>query len=298
MDAVTSSDGPPAERSNPSPDVAQRAPTKVTLAKGFSRISSPVTILIAGAPGAGKDMLCDSWTTAQRGSPDPTEMSEDREDMNFVVARPRTLWFPRKTKITLTIAPGQRLREREKTFDDRLKRGRTTMGAIYVTCWGHNQIWDTLGDAALVRKVVRETANSPVHRLAEDQLKKLRDLLLDREEKDLADTLQRLEASWVRNSADGRPRFLMLAVNKADLFWSRKDEALEHYRTSKFGERLAAFGRRVGIEVDIVAVSTAPQSWEPDPLLACRVEPEIELADSLAMLAEFFGRLEAHCGVQ
>ncbi|MGI5184584.1 hypothetical protein ACQEVZ_50850 [Dactylosporangium sp. CA-152071] len=288
----------PAERPVLSPEVAGRAPTTVTLANGFSRISSPVTILVAGAPGAGKDMLCDSWTTAQRGSPDPTEMSDDREDMNFVVARSRTMWFPKRTKVTLTIVPGQASRERTRTFGDRLMPGHTTMGAVYVTCWGHNEIWDTRGDAALVRKVLRTTAGSPGHRLAEDHLKKLRELLLKREEQDLEDALQRLAASWVRNPAGGRPRFLMVAVNKADLFWSRVDEALEHYRTSAFGRRLAAFGRRFGLEVDVVAVSTGPQRWDPDPLLACSVEPELEPADSLVLLTEFFARLEAHCGVR
>ncbi|GAA1500324.1 hypothetical protein GCM10009827_005820 [Dactylosporangium maewongense] len=288
----------PAERPVLSPEVAGRAPTTVTLANGFSRISSPVTILVAGAPGAGKDMLCDSWTTAQRGSPDPTEMSDDREDMNFVVARSRTMWFPKRTKVTLTIVPGQASRERTRTFGDRLMPGHTTMGAVYVTCWGHNEIWDTRGDAALVRKVLRTTAGSPGHRLAEDHLKKLRELLLKREEQDLEDALQRLAASWVRNPAGGRPRFLMVAVNKADLFWSRVDEALEYYRTSAFGRRLAAFGRRFGLEVDVVAVSTGPQRWDPDPLLACSVEPELEPADSLVLLTEFFARLEAHCGVR
>lgn len=281
-----------------SPEVAGRAPTTVTPANGFSRISSPVTILVAGAPGAGKDMLCDSWTTAQRGSPDPTEMSDDREDMNFVVARSRTMWFPKRTKVTLTIVPGQASRERTRTFGDRLMPGHTTMGAVYVTCWGHNEIWDTRGDAALVRKVLRTTAGSPGHRLAEDHLKKLRELLLKREEQDLEDALQRLAASWVRNPAGGRPRFLMVAVNKADLFWSRIDEALEYYRTSAFGRRLAAFGRRFGLEVDVVPVSTGPQRWDPDPLLACSVEPELEPADSLVLLTEFFARLEAHCGVR
>ncbi|MEV4141159.1 hypothetical protein AB0J72_54470 [Dactylosporangium sp. NPDC049742] len=312
-----------------SPEVAGRTPTTVTLANGFSRISSPVTILVAGAPGAGKDMLCDSWTTAQRGSPDPTEMSDDREDMNFVVARSRTMWFPKRTKVTLTIVPGQASRdmnfvvarsrtmwfpkrtkvtltivpgqasrERTRTFGDRLMPGHTTMGAVYVTCWGHNEIWDTRGDAALVRKVLRTTAGSPGHRLAEDHLKKLRELLLKREEQDLEDALQRLAASWVRNPAGGRPRFLMVAVNKADLFWSRIDEALEYYRTSAFGRRLAAFGRRFGLEVDVVAVSTGPQRWDPDPLLACSVEPDLEPADSLVLLTEFFARLEAHCGVR
>jgi hypothetical protein len=292
-----------------SPEIAQRPPTVVTQSPGgWSRLSTPTTILVSGAPGAGKNMLCDSWSTAQRGSPDPTEMSEDREDRNFLVTRSRAFWFPKKVKITLSVVPGQGRRPRAKAFEDRLTGSRTTQGAIHVVCWGYNQIWEMGDDSALVRYALAAAPEgaSASEEVAAEQLRRIREELLERELKDLSDTLRRLEASWKRNPSGGTRRWLVIALTKCDLFWSQVDEAMDHYRIdpgsgarSGFGTLLQGFSNRVGpVDIHVLPVSTAPQAWEPDPRLLCKKEPEIEVEDSLVLMTEFFGRLEVLCGLR
>jgi hypothetical protein len=130
-------------------------------------------------------------------------------------------------------------------------------GVIHVTDFGHV----VPRDPVIARARLRDDGL--------DTLEKLRKANLDSEIQALSEVLQNIRLARSRFSG---PKWLVIAVNKVDLYPDRIEEALDWYHpsgTSEFAKRLREFqamlgGSTFGIYVVRSSVNATPLEWNQD----------------------------------
>lgn len=151
-----------------------------------------------------------------------------------------------KRPVIARTIPGQISRERDAGIHEVFSSHRSLEGLIYVTDWGYTDIREEA-----VRRDYIENKGL-------DTIGKLRKFNLDAEIRDLEIVSERIRELWSRCK---RPKWIMIACNKTDLYHKTINEAQDYYHPetkSKFTDVLDRLRNEVGrtnIECRAVPVS-------------------------------------------
>lgn len=116
---------------------------------------------------------------------------------------------------------------------------------------------------------------------------------LRREEEDLRRTIEKVEEAIVHNGPDG-PKWLVILVNKADLYWGQLSRAqarycLEDNRSSRFKTMITAFETRtanLGVRVEVMPYATCGENFVFD-------EPGLQISEASQLSANQISILES-----
>lgn len=163
-------------------------------------------VVILGRSAVGKSLLTDRL----RGLPG---------DLNWVApgisrsVESAVLRAGSKPMIIRTI-PGQVSRERDAGIHEAMSEHNHLRGVIYVADWGYTDVRD------------ESVRRDQIDREGIDTLEKVRQSNLTAEVADFNEVTLRIRESIARC---GKPVWLLIVVNKADLFFDRMDEAQAYY---------------------------------------------------------------------
>jgi hypothetical protein len=197
-------------------------------------------IVIIGRPSVGKSILCHHLNGKVNIKYNLPETSEETETEIVKLKN----W----TKI-IRVIPGQPSNERYSGLDEAFNSHKELEGLIYVVDWGYT---------AEKNKLVRSKI---INELKIDDIDKLRKYNLDNELADFTIIINSLKQSI----SQGRgPKWIMIAVNKVDLYFNEIDEAQKYYDPSfksNFSDILNGFVKYVG-EQNIKCLSLPICCWE------------------------------------
>ncbi len=201
------------------------------------------TILVTGVSGAGKTRLIEAWIRGDAAA------EPHRSIVPELYRLPLRHLVPFGRRTVVAVVPGALSREKYAILDRTTGHGRRPSGVVHVVSWGHEVPWPNH------RAVLGEQSPEELHRYN-----------LAREVHEFRETCERLASAW-RSDRAARERFwLLIAITKADLFWSRIDEAIDYYGGGEFGEIITSLAARVGhLSVAVVPVSSGPVPWIGKP---------------------------------
>lgn len=179
------------------------------------------TLAVTGLPGVGKTVLCDflSGTAYQKGYRAPGK-STDTEYKNMKAKR---------LGIRLSIVPGQKSPNKLAGLDELFDGELPVDGVIYVVANGFSEIRpDSSKQFARTRT-----------------LQEYREAIFQEEIEDLGEICERIRKSLRQT---GKPTWLLIAVNKIDLYYDSIDEAKDRYSSmnTPFTERIRRLSDQVG----------------------------------------------------
>lgn len=157
----------------------------------------------------------------------------------------------KKAPLILRTIPGQTSRERDDGIHEAMSSHGKLNGIIYVTDWGYTSV----RDEALRQDMIAS------HGL--EKLEDARKFNLESEIRDFEEVTARIRESVARC---GRPKWLLIAVNKADLFYDKIDEAQAYYHprlNSPFTAPLRRMIEQVGLD-NIRCEAVPVCSWKED----------------------------------
>jgi hypothetical protein len=168
-----------------------------------------VPIAVAGNPGSGKTQL---WSRLTTRSP-PGGMSLATDDGYMVL--------PHKRAIALTTIPGQLSRIRFFTMDEIFSAKTRLKGVVFMTSFGFDHIWPLNADVVA----------SNLQHLTLDEL---RERNMREELSNFQEVCNRIVQKHLVAPTDHAPDWLLVVVNKLDLYWDDRIGA-EHYYFSDAG---------------------------------------------------------------
>jgi hypothetical protein len=149
------------------------------------------------------------------------------------------------------VIPGQSTAERQRAIDEVFNKHKNLEGLMYVVDWGFTNVRNPNSRLSMIKD------------RGIDTIEKLRQHNLASELVDLRDVCNKIAEA----KAVGRgPKWLLIVVNKVDLFFDQKDEALRYYypeSTSDFAKTIQELQKNVGkqqIKCDVVGIC----AWETD----------------------------------
>jgi hypothetical protein len=210
----------------------------------WSKAFGKKRIVFTGLSGAGKSVLLDflSGKGFERGykTPKPSQSVEKGKlSKDFKKDKPR---------MAISVLPGQDDSPRLQGLDEIFLGKHGVDGVIHVVANGFIDIRSPEARNLLIK----ETGLQTIEQFRQHQLKQ--------ELKDLDDTCEIIRKSINKHR---KPKWLLVAVTKADLFCDKLDEAREYYSPngkSKFAKRLKDLQIQVG---------TDNFRWETVPVCAC-----------------------------
>lgn len=195
----------------------------------FQRIPIPgrtVQIVITGMRGAGKNLIYDAVTGRIGKSyklPPKSEKADDR--------KAKTVSGRSKQRSDVYIIPGQRdSKEQQDGFTKMFRQGNYPKGVIHVVSSGYDWIWDERSRRARAGELKKEGANLTKKTLREQ------DLIEEAEFFDVICGL--LKEAW-KDFPSGI--WLIIAVTKCDLYWSKMDEVRNCYLPSRDSDAATRF---------------------------------------------------------
>lgn len=203
------------------------------------------SVIITGRAGVGKSVLASHY----HGEANTQDWNEPGTSSDVEI-KPITIgdW----TKIVAVI-PGQNSSERAKALDIALNKTDELDGVIHVVDWGFTSIRESA-----VRNEMIETKGI-------DSIDKIRKHHLSLELNDFELMLDKLAMSI----SNGRgPKWLVIAVNKVDLFEKNLNDAERYYSElceSEFADKINSFYNTVGknnIKIISLPVCPMPESFE------------------------------------
>ncbi|MGE6447933.1 hypothetical protein [Pseudoalteromonas tetraodonis] len=199
-------------------------------------------ILITGAAGAGKTVLA----TCYHGEVKDMEW-EEPETSNDIENLPITIgeW----TQI-VTVLPGQDIKARSIGLTKTLHRGTSIEGIIHVVDFGYTSIRSEFSQKASVESGI-ETIDD------------LRKVNLERELTEFKKICEHIKTA--NNNGNG-PKWLVIAVNKADLYLDELDDAKKYYHQDGQGPFVEELKSLIGnIGKQNIVCKTIPVCPKPKP---------------------------------
>jgi hypothetical protein len=195
------------------------------------------SIAFTGMQGVGKTVLLDHLTREayKPGYQQPLR-SQAKESGTVRTATSRIL---------VSVVPGQNSRPRSLALEEVFSGKKPVHGVVHVVSWGH----------ATVRS--RETAENLLKDKGADTIEKVRGLHLKSEEQDFAETCHHIRTAHHRHR---EPTWLILAVDKVDLYEDRIDKARGWYANGPCGLKLIELQQQLGADYF---------RWEMIPVCAC-----------------------------
>ena len=124
------------------------------------------------------------------------------------------------------VIPGQGIQERYLGLYEAFSSHDDLDGVVYVVDWGFTQVRDTVVE----RKMIEDGI---------DSIAKIRQFNLDREVEDFAIICSKIKENFARCR---RPKWLLIAVNKADLFMEDLDQAKKYYHPTSVSQFTTLLG--------------------------------------------------------
>jgi hypothetical protein len=257
-----------------------RADLKELLTSGLARLlGKGVSLAFTGMQGVGKTVLLDHLTgKAERK--DYTKPLQSQALERGIVRREES---PGR-RIRVSVVPGQNAEPRHVALDQLFRGKNPVQGVVHVVSNGYASTRNEDSARAMVRDLRLTT------------LAKYRNYQIERELEDLGQTCEAIRASHRKHHAPG---WLLVAVDKVDLYHDRLPKAREYYSSmneSPFTERLRTLARQVGEDFF---------RWEVAPVCGVLEEftwngkveaPQIDQGLRDAYLAQFLELLRSYCG--
>lgn len=254
-----------------------RADLKEILTGGLARLlGKAVSLAFTGMEGAGKTVLLDHLT----GKALRTDYKKPRQSQTLergVVQSPGR-------RIRVAVVPGQNAEPRHVALDQLFHGKNPIQGVVHVVSYGYA----STRNEDLARAMVKDLKLSTLAKYAKYQM--------ERELEDLEQTCEAIRASHRKHHAPG---WLLVAVDKIDLYHDRLPKAREYYspmNDSPFTERLRTLARQVGEDFF---------RWEAAPVcgvleeLTWNGKTEVSQIDQTwrdAYLVQFLELLKSYCG--
>lgn len=225
--------------------------TKVFLNMGDTEIA------VLGRPGVGKTVLLAQLTGTASDLSYKLPLASKQVETDVIR-------FGNPSRI-VRVVPGHANADRYHALEEIFHKHEHLEGLIYVTDWGYTPIRDT----ELARQLVMQGRTS---------VEEMRAHFLDAELKDLEEVLARLRAAKINGRG---PKWVLVVVNKADLFWDQLHEAESYYHPesgSAFAKIIANLQNEVGklnIEFGIVPACAWPTEYKwQDHIVASQIGSE------------------------
>lgn len=227
-------------------------------------------IAVTGHPGAGKTILSNQlYGYARHLGFKLPEQSEKEEVESFDA----TSWAR-----IMTVVPGQEA-SRVKAIRDIFVENNSLEGVIHVVDYGFS----------LPRNTTQSYIN--IKNDGIDNIDKLRSKNLSVELRNLDILLSDIERSYQKNKT---PKWVIIAVNKIDLYKNNLDEALSYYHpegNSEFSKRIKEFQYRIGSE-NIRFYVIKACAWEVDFEWNNEIiESNLEKREQLSIIEDFSSSL-------
>jgi hypothetical protein len=165
-------------------------------------------IVVMGHAGAGKTEVWRHLTGKQA----PDAMST-RVDQGYF----RGVGQKTKAALAITTIPGQVSEERRADVERRFSGDTLLNGVIFVAAFGFDQIWPRDADG-----VASELDPPTIEQLSHRNI--------GRELESFKETCERIRDKYLGGGHTMTPRWLLVVVNKADLYWPGRDQASAYYR--------------------------------------------------------------------
>lgn len=254
-----------------------RTDLKDILTGGLARlVGKAVSLAFTGMQGVGKTVLLDHLTgKAQRKDYKKPRQSQALE---------RGIVKSAGRRIRVSVVPGQNAEPRYLALDQLFHGKNPVQGVVHVVSYGYASIRN------------EDSARAMVKDLRLNTLAKYAKYQMERELEDLEQTCEAIRASHRKHHAPG---WLLVAVDKIDLYHDRLPKAREYYSSmndSPFTARLRAIARQVGEDFF---------RWEAAPVCGVLEEfiwngktevPQIDQTSRDAYLAQFLELLKSYCG--
>jgi hypothetical protein len=232
-------------------------------------------LAFTGMQGIGKSVLLDHLTGAafKKGYQIPLQ-SQSLEKGKIASG---------KQRIRVAVVPGQDAQPRLEGLDKLFGGKRGVQGVVHVVGNG----FASVRTPGAIQILVRDLKLTTIKKYREHQLKE--------ELKDLDQTCEAIRAA---RPARGGPKWMIVAVGKADLYQDTMDKARQHYSPegdSPFAERLARLLSQVGADNfrwTAVPVCSLVEAFEWNNK---QVAPHIDLAARDAYLAQFLREMREYC---
>ncbi|MEU3645456.1 hypothetical protein AB0E59_18890 [Lentzea sp. NPDC034063] len=169
-------------------------------------------VAVTGTPGTGKSVLYGALTGEVRSGSADSKRSPDIEEHHTTFASGGD-WKTAK----FAVLQGQDSKGRTIKLEEMIEGTNSPHGIVHVTCWGHNRIWESIGERAVDRTLRAEDPSFG----RED----VRAWHIEKETDAFSDLCTRL----FDTGNASRLKWLIVAVSKADLYWERISEARDHY---------------------------------------------------------------------
>ncbi|MCD0466259.1 GTPase domain-containing protein [Flavobacterium sp. ENC] len=205
--------------------------------------SGNTDIVILGRPAVGKSLFCSHLygETTNLGY-DLPRTSKDVETKAISLGN----WAE-----IVRVIPGQGTRERIAALGSIFEAEQVPDGIIYVVDWGYTDPRDSV-----VKKTMIDEEQI-------DTIEKLREFNLNIELEDFAEVLKLIKETYVKRKG---PKWIIIAVNKVDLYFDKIDDAEKYYNlgnNSPFAKLLEETLNHIGklnIKCKVIPIS----SWQSD----------------------------------
>lgn len=254
-----------------------RADLKDMLSGGLARLlGKSVSLAFTGMQGAGKTVLLDHLTGKAQGKDYKKPRQSQSLERGIVRSAGR--------RIRVSVVPGQNAEPRYVALDQLFHGKKPVQGVVHVVSYGYASTRNEDEAKAMVKELKLST------------LAKYAKYQMERELEDLEQTCEAVRASRRKHYA---PAWLLVAVDKIDLYRDRLSKAREYYSSmndSPFTAQLRALARQVGEDYF---------RWEAAPVCGVLEEftwngkTEVSQIDQTARdayLVQFLELLKSYCG--
>ena len=236
-------------------------------------------VAVAGDAGAGKTGI---WSQLTQ-NPAAYDMSVATDDGYMMRMNARD-------RLVLITIPGQISRPRAFAMDEVFDIRRRLRGVIYVASYGYDHIWPNEADQV--------ASNLRPHNLRE-----LRNYNMRQELSNFTDLRNAILKKFVQGPRDLAPTWLLVLVNKLDLYWPEADAAWQYYRPSsrsRFNSLAQELIQRVGtlsLKYHVLPVATEPIGFDFQSSRGSICVPshlsQVQCAASIRSLVDTLGELDA-----
>ncbi len=168
---------------------------------GFAR----TPLVVAGNSGAGKTRIWCRLTGRSR--PDASSLTTDD---GYVLT-------PQHRILALTTIPGQLSRSRFYAMEEFFGARTTVAGVIFVACNGRDRIWHQNADL-VANELPRFDMETLIERNRREELANFREVC------------DRIIQKYFIAPRESCPKWLLVVVNKLDLYWNYRKSAADFYR--------------------------------------------------------------------
>ena len=200
-------------------------------------------VVITGSSGAGKSRI---WSQLTNHA-DPRRMSASTDDGYMV--------RPNKHALALRTIPGQRSSNRREAIAEIFGAKTIVNGVIFVASFGYDHIWPKFADSA-------------ANELKQFDIASLRARNLRKELDSFAEICNAIADKQFAAPFEWLPKWLLVTVNKLDLFWPDLSSAKEYYLPgcgSEFDDLAQKLMARVGtnsLQYHVTPMASAPLGYE------------------------------------